>query len=160
MLAKYQEISHFIREQIRSRKWAPGSRLPTRSELVREYGTTVMTLQKAMETNNRLFRERQEQLTRWVDDQIAAAERSLKQIKLELRSANRELELAANQDELHEKLEKVDAIERRKRRARQRIDEVEEEFEARRKVILTKLKRKLVQEVTNTPIFTIRWKVL
>lgn len=118
------------------------------------------TLQKAMETNNRLFRERQEQLTRWVDDQIAAAERSLKQIKLELRSANRELELAANQDELHEKLEKVDAIERRKRRARQRIDEVEEEFEARRKVILTELKRKLVQEVTNTPIFTIRWKVL
>ena len=49
MLAKYQEISHFIREQIRSRKWAPGSRLPTRSELVREYGTTVMTLQKAMD---------------------------------------------------------------------------------------------------------------
>ena len=95
-----------------------------------------------------------------MDDQIAAAERSLKQIKLELRSANRELELAANQDELHEKLEKVDAIERRKRRARQRIDEVEEEFEARRKVILTELKRKLVQEVTNTPIFTIRWKVL
>jgi hypothetical protein len=32
------------------------------------------TLQKSMEANNKLFKERQEQLTRWVDDQIAVAE--------------------------------------------------------------------------------------
>ena len=117
------------------------------------------TLQKSMEANNQLFKERQEQLTRWVDDQIAVAERALKQIKQELRSARHEVELAPNQSELAEAMGYVDALERKKRKARQRIDEVEEEFEGKRKVILDALKRKLVQNITNTPLFTIYWNI-
>lgn len=117
------------------------------------------TMQKSMENNNALFKERQEQLTRWVDDQIAVAERELKQIKLELRSANHAVELAADQTELSEAMERVDALERKKRRARRNIDNVEEEYEGKRKTILTALKRKLVQNVTNTPLFTIYWKI-
>lgn len=117
------------------------------------------TMQKSMESNNVLFKERQEQLARWVDDQIAVAERELKQIKLELRSANHAVELAANQTELSEAMERVDALERKKRRARRKIDDVEEEYEGKRKTILTALKRKLVQNVTNTPLFTIYWKI-
>jgi hypothetical protein len=53
-----------------------------------------------------------------------------------------------------------DVLERRKRKARQHIDEVEEEYEGKRKLILGELKRKLVQEVTNTPLFTLRWRIV
>ena len=69
------------------------------------------------------------------------------------------VELAANQTELSEAMERVDALERKKRRARRKIDDVEEEYEGKRKTILTALKRKLVQNVTNTPLFTIYWKI-
>ena len=117
------------------------------------------TMQNSMETNNALFKERQAQLTRWVDDHIAAAERELKQIKLELRSARHAEELAANNTELVEAMERIDALERKKRKARRNIDDVEEEYENRRKAILAALKRKLVQNVVNTPLFTIYWRI-
>lgn len=117
------------------------------------------TVQKSMEANNRLFREKQEQLTRWVDDQIASAERDLKLIKLELRSARHDSELAANQTELADALAHIDMLERKKRRARQHIDDVEEDYEQKRKIILDGLKQKMVQQVTNTPLFTIYWKI-
>ena len=113
-----------------------------------------------MESNNELFKSRQEQLSRWVEDQVAAAERELKQVKQELRSAKHAVELAGNQTELAEAMERVDALERKKRRVRRNIDDVEEDYEAKRKVILTALKRKLVQNVTSTPLFTIFWKVI
>ena len=118
------------------------------------------TMQKSMESNNELFKSRQEQLSRWVEDQVAAAERELKQVKQELRSAKHAVELAGNQTELAEAMERVDALERKKRRVRRNIDDVEEDYEAKRKVILTALKRKLVQNVTSTPLFTIFWKVI
>lgn len=118
------------------------------------------TMQKSMESNNELFKSRQEQLSRWVEDQVVAAERELKQVKQELRSAKHAVELAGNQNELAEAMERVDALERKKRRVRRNIDDVEEDYEAKRKVILTALKRKLVQDVTSTPLFTIFWKVI
>lgn len=117
------------------------------------------TLQKSMEENNLLFKERQEQLNRWVDDQAAVAERALTQVKQELRSARHELDIAANLDEQAAATERVDALERKKRRARSRIDDVEEEAETKRKAILGELRRKLVQDVTTTPLFTIHWKI-
>ena len=46
--AKYQEISRKIREKILNGVWLPGSRIPTRSELIRHYDTTIATMQKAM----------------------------------------------------------------------------------------------------------------
>jgi len=117
------------------------------------------TLQKSMEENNQLFKERQEQLNRWVDDQVAVAERALTQVKQELRSARHELDIAANLDEQAAATERVDALERKKRRARSQIDDVEEEAETKRKAIFGELRRKLVQNVTNTPLFTIHWKI-
>lgn len=117
------------------------------------------TLQKSMEANNRLFREKQEQLTRWVDDQVTAAEHELNRVKQELRGARHSAEIAANQTELSEALEHIDQLERKKRRARQHIDDIEEEYEGKRKIILDGIKRKLVQEVSNTPLFTIYWKI-
>ena len=118
------------------------------------------TLHRSMETNNRFFKERQEQLERWVDDQIAAAERELKQVQQELKNARRATDLAPNQTELVEAMERVDALNRKKQKVRQKIDDVEEAAEAKRKTIITALKRKLVQSVTNTPLFTIRWKIV
>ena len=113
-----------------------------------------------MENNNTLFKERQEQLTRWVDDQVAVAERALKKVKLELRAANHEMELAQNQEELQQAVERIDALERKKRRARREIDDVEEEYSEKRKVILETIRKKMVHSIGNTPLFTIYWRMI
>lgn len=49
MNAKYQVIAQTIRDNIRLGVWPPGYRLPTRFEMITLYGTTVVTLQKAMD---------------------------------------------------------------------------------------------------------------
>ena len=60
MNIKYQDISDAMREKIRSGVWGPGQRLPIRSELVKQYNTTVATLQKAMDCQPTVLSYRQE----------------------------------------------------------------------------------------------------
>ena len=118
------------------------------------------TQQKSMEENNQLFKARQEQLSRWAEDQAAVAERALEQIKRELRAARHEVDIAANLDEQAAATEKVEALERKKRKARMQIDDVEEAAEVKRKAILAELRRKLVQDVQNTTLFMIKWQII
>jgi hypothetical protein len=99
------------------------------------------SLQKSMEENNALFKERLEQLDRWVDDQVSVAEYALSAVKNELRSARHEQDIASNQEELAAAAAKVEALERKKRRARQKIDEVEEKAVEDRRKILEILKK-------------------
>lgn len=121
---------------------------------------STSTQQKSMEENNQLFKNRQEQLSRWAEDQVAVAERNLEQIKRELRAARHEVDVAANLDEQAAATEKVEALERKKRKARMQIDDVEDAAEVKRKAILEELRRKLVQNVQNTTLFTIQWKII
>ena len=121
---------------------------------------STSTQQKSMEENNQLFKARQEQLSRWAEDQVAVAERNLEQIKRELRAARHEVDVAANLDEQAAATEKVEALERKKRKARMQIDDVEDAAEVKRKAILEELRRKLVQNVQNTTLFTIQWKII
>ena len=121
---------------------------------------STSTQQKSMEENNQLFKNRQEQLSRWAEDQAAVAERALEQIKRELRAARHEVDIAANLDEQAAATEKVEAWERKKRKARMQIDDVEEAAEVKRKAILAELRRKLVQDVQNTTLFMIKWQII
>lgn len=121
---------------------------------------STSTQQKSMEENNQLFKNRQEQLSRWAEDQVAVAERNLEQIKRELRAARHEVDVAANLDEQAAATEKVEALERKKRKARMQIDDVEDAAEVKRKAILEELRRKLVQNVQNTTLFTIKWQII
>lgn len=118
------------------------------------------TLQKSMERDNALFKDRLEQLDRWVDDQVSVAEHALSLVKNELRAARHEQDIASNQVELAAAASKVEALERKKRRARQKIDEAEEKADADRRKILEALKKKMVQNVVNEKLFTVRWKIV
>ena len=117
-------------------------------------------LQKNMEANNAIFKERLVQLDRWVDDQVSVAEHALAVVKDELRAARHEQDVASNQDELAAAAAKVEALERKRRKARQKIDEVEEKAVEDRGKILAALKQKMVQSVKNETLFTIKWKVI
>ena len=118
------------------------------------------TLQKSLEQNNLLFKEKLTQLDRWVEDQIAVAEHALQTIKNELRAARHEQDIASNQEELAQAAVTVETLEKKKRKARQKIDEVEEQAMEDRGKILAAIKRKMVQNVNIEPIFTIKWRIV
>ncbi|MBN2642467.1 MAG: GntR family transcriptional regulator [Victivallales bacterium] len=54
MISKYHDITRDIRQGIMTGKWKPRQQLPTREELITEYGTSRATMQK---TINTLLRE-------------------------------------------------------------------------------------------------------
>jgi ERCC4-related helicase len=118
------------------------------------------TTHKVLESNNKLFLERQEQLNCWVDDMVAASERDLKNAKAELRAVRREAIIAQTIEEQHEIQEKIRALEKKKRHARRKIDDVEDEAEEKRDILIKALKNKMVHNTDNAPLFVIKWKII
>ena len=117
------------------------------------------TLFEAQERDNALFKEDLARLNKRADDLVCVAERKLELAKNALREARRAVDLAPNQTELLARQAEAERLESVKDRARRAIDEVEDKAEDERRKLVAALKRKLVQSVTRTVLFTIRWEV-
>jgi hypothetical protein len=117
------------------------------------------TLFEAQERDNALFKEDLARLIKRADDLVCVAERKLELAKNALREARRAVDLAPNQTELLARQAEAERLESVKDRARRAIDEVEDKAEDERRKLVAALKRKLVQSVTRTVLFTIRWEV-
>ena len=117
------------------------------------------TTQKSLETNNTFFQERRDQLYRWADDVVAAAEHNLNQVKAEVRAANRAAAMATTVEEQAKAQETVRELEKKKRQARKKIFEVEDEIEIKRDSLIAALQKKLVQNVETHTLFVVRWEI-
>ena len=115
------------------------------------------TEQRELEKSNTLFKERQAQLERWQDDQVKAAQHTVDTIRAELKAARRAIENAANLTEQTEATEQAAQLGKKLSKARRNIDAVEDAAEAKRAQILAALKKKLVQTVTEQPMFVLHW---
>ncbi len=118
------------------------------------------TIHRSLESNNKHFQERREQLFCWADDVVVAAERELKQVKAELRAAERRAALARTVEEQKEAQEEIRALEARKRAARRRIFEVEDDIESKRDILIKALEKKMVQETSLKPLFILNWTLI
>jgi len=118
------------------------------------------TKKRSLETNNKFFQERTEQLYRWSDDVVAAAERELSLVKAELRAVNREASLAETLEEQKAAQEKIRQVEKRKRAARRRIFEVDDEISKKRDELISALEKKMVQNSSLGNLFIIKWKIV
>ena len=115
------------------------------------------TAQRELENNNKLFKERQMQLELWEEDQIKCAQHAVDTLRIELKTARRARENAANLTEQAEESEKVASLERKLSKARRNIDAVEDAAEEKRSTILAELKKRLVQNVEEQPLFILHW---
>ncbi len=52
------------------------------------------------------------------------------------------------------------SLEQAKRRQRQRIFEIEDEIEKKRKTLVAALESRLQQKTETLPLFTIRWRII
>jgi len=118
------------------------------------------TIARSLEENNRYFQEAREQLEKWADDMILAAEQELNQTKEQIKALRRQARLATTLEEQHKIQRKLQELERKKRRLRQKIFDIEDEILAKRDELIEQLERRLRQKTYREPLFTIRWSVI
>jgi hypothetical protein len=118
------------------------------------------TINKALERNSRHFNEAREQLEKWAEDMILAAERELRDTKEQIKLLNRQSRQATTVQEQHELQERIRDLETKKRRLRQRIFDVEDEITAKRDKLIDALERRMQQRTSSDRLFAVRWSVV
>ena len=131
------------------------SRLKSESE--RHFSATIS---RSLEQNNKHFAEAREKLEKWADDKVVAVEKELKDTKEKIKALSRQSRLATTIEEEHEFQEKIKTLEKQKRRQRQQIFDAEDEIMAKRDELIEKLEKRMQQETSVEPLFTIRWSVV
>lgn len=117
------------------------------------------TLNRSLEDNSRHFNETRDQLDKWAEDMVKAAEKELDDIKRQIRDTQRRSRQAPTIDEQHALQEGIRALERKKRKLRERIFDIEDEIVEKRDRLVESLEKRMQQKTTVTPLFTIRWRV-
>ncbi len=117
------------------------------------------TISKSLERNNRYFNEAREQLEKWAEDMVLAAEKELHDTKEQIKALNRQARQATTVQEQHQFQEKIKDLEQKKRRQRQRIFAAEDEIEEKRDRLIDALEKRMQQRTEAEPLFTIRWTV-
>lgn len=112
---------------------------------------------KSLESNNVFFQEKRDQLYRWSEDVVVAAERELKQAKMELRASERDASLAVTIEEQKIAQEKIAELQKKKRAARNNIFKIEYEIEVKRQQLIHLLEQKMIQNVSSETLFILRW---
>ncbi|MCM8537159.1 MAG: DEAD/DEAH box helicase [Lentisphaeraceae bacterium] len=110
--------------------------------------------------NNVLVNEKREQLYRWADDVVKAAENEISTIKAQIRLVEREARNAINLTEQKEAQEKIKKLEKKKRQARKNVFDVEDEIEEKRNRLITQLENRMIQKTTTQTLFVLRWEVI
>lgn len=118
------------------------------------------TLNRSLETNHRHFQQARDQLDQWAKDMEVATQKQLEDIKRQIRDWQTRSRQAPTLEQEKQFQEKILALEQAKRRQRQRIFEIEDEIEEKRKTLVASLEARLQQRTEVKTLFTVRWKIL
>ena len=122
----------------------------------RARGAVLAAAAQRAETELTRARER---LERWADDQIQAAEVELREIRGQIRQAEREARKAPTVDQQLVLQRRIAELETHQRKARQHVFTVEDEVRAKRGALLDALEARIQQRTEVEGIFTIAWAV-
>jgi len=117
------------------------------------------TLSQSIERNNRHFRQATEQIDRWADDKIRAAEEQLVQVKAEIRALRNQARQAETLEEQQRLQEDIRHAEKRKRRSRREIDDIEDDIENQRDQLISSLESRLSQGQSERVHFDLRFEI-
>lgn len=118
------------------------------------------TIGLSLESNNKLFVEEREQLERWADDMVIAAERDLADTKAQIKLVRRQSRLATTLDEQNNLQNKLRDLEKTQRKQRQEIFEIEDKIGEKRDRLIDGLQRRMSQKTIKALLYTVRWRVV
>jgi superfamily II DNA or RNA helicase len=116
-------------------------------------------LKEISERNARFFEAEMKKLDAWADDQIAASEKALKDIKKRIRDLRNEAGKPTDLSEQVRLQEEISEHERRQRKLRQEIFDVEDRILAQRDQLVGSIRGKLQQKVATQTLFSVRWSL-
>lgn len=99
-------------------------------------------------------------LNKWADDRIFIAEKELRDIKQRIRELTR---LATQVTEPMEQLtmqKKIQEMERKQRKQRQLIFDAEDQILDQRDKMIAEIEKRMMRNMKQKNIFTIRWKII
>lgn len=117
------------------------------------------TLNQALQANQVFFQKEQHKIDQWAEDKLKAAEIALEDIKIKVRSLQREARQASTMEEQHQKQEAVKQAEKEQRRMRQTIFDVEDEISAQRDALISSLESALHRKSSNETLFMLSWEI-
>jgi hypothetical protein len=121
---------------------------------------TAATINRSLETNHRHFQQARDQLDQWAQDMELASQKQLEDLKRQIRDLQRRSRQSPTLQEEKIFQEQINQLEQAKRRQRQRIFDIEDEIEEKRKALVAALESRLQQKTEVTPLFSLRWKVV
>ena len=109
--------------------------------------------------NEVFFEEEMDKLDTWASDMKVALEREIKDLdaEIKLRKSN-----AKKLSQLAEKVAEhriIKELENKRAEKRQNLYEAQDEVDARKETLLTKVERMLEQKIEQTELFTIKWRI-
>ncbi|MET0064036.1 MAG: SNF2-related protein [Candidatus Thiodiazotropha endolucinida] len=117
-------------------------------------------INRSMELNSQHFHEAREQLDRWAEDMVLAAERELKQTNEQLKTLKRQAHQAQSLEEQRAIQDKIRGLEKKRRQQRQDIFHIEDEIEEKRDRLVDQLEERMTQRSDIESLFVIRWQVV
>lgn len=118
------------------------------------------SLNRSLESNHRHFQQARDQLDQWAQDMELASQKQLEDLKRQIRDLQRRSRQAPTLQEEKAMQDQILSLEQAKRRQRQRIFEIEDEIEEKRKTLVAALESRLQQKTETLPLFTIRWRII
>lgn len=117
-------------------------------------------MEKSALRNEVFFEEEMDKLDTWAGDMKVALEREIKDLdaEIKLRKSN-----AKKLSQLAEKVAEhriIKELESKRAEKRQNLYEAQDEVDARKESLLTKVERMLEQKVEQNELFTIKWRVI
>jgi ERCC4-related helicase len=118
-----------------------------------------MVLTSLSEKNGKLFELEMGKLESWASDLKESLEHELKEIDREIKENKRAAQLAAGLEaklSLHKRVKELEARRAEKRRS---LFEAQDAVDSRKDVLLSEIEARLKQTISQTELFTIRWRV-
>lgn len=122
------------------------------------HGLTVTTNAAASRSLG-AFEAARTRLYRWAEDQILAAEETVKELRKQERELDRQARTAPTLEEKHALLRRLSEIENRKIKARHALHTVEDDVRAKRTAHLDELERRVAQQTEVDTLFVVSWAV-
>jgi ERCC4-related helicase len=113
----------------------------------------------AQQRNRQFFDDEMEKLERWADDLKLALEYEIKELDVAIRDAKRAARLETGLAAKVEKHRKQKALEAQRADKRRALFEAQDEIDGKKETLLTEIEARLKHQITETPLFAIRWTV-
>ena len=110
--------------------------------------------------NEVFFEEEMDKLDTWAGDMKVALEREIKDLDAEIKLRKSNAKKLAHLAEKVAEHRIIKDLESKRAEKRQNLYEAQDEVDARKETLLTKVERMLEQKIEQTELFTIKWRVV